>query len=85
MKAPSYDARTHRAGRRFLVRLALQCRSAEELGLRLRRRYEQQQRQGIATGRSRQAEADRLLAQITRPHCTVIQPRRLKARLVLVG
>jgi hypothetical protein len=33
---------------RYLVKLAVQCQSAEELGKRLRRRYQrQQQRQGL--------------------------------------
>ena len=50
---------------RFLVRLALKCDNAEELGKRLRRRYQrQQQRQDLV--RSGRAEADteieRLLA-----------------------
>ena len=53
---------------RFLVKLALKCESAEELGKRLRRRYQRQQaRQGIAShGRSRAegevaAKLDKLL------------------------
>ena len=56
---------------RFLVKLALlRCQSAEELGTKIRRRYQQQQqRQGIAPpGRSRAGaelagRLDRLLAQ----------------------
>ncbi len=50
---------------RSLVRLALKCDSAEELGKRLKRRYDRQQlRQGIKTGRvtaADEAEHDRLL------------------------
>ena len=55
VKPPEGDTelRRHRAPRgptlRSLVRLALRCESAEELGRRLKRRYErQQQRQGTA-------------------------------------
>ena len=55
---------------RFLVKLALlRCQSAEELGTKIRRRYQQQQRQGIAPPGRRRAGAelagrlDRLLAQ----------------------
>ena len=51
---------------RSLVRLAVACDSAEELGKRLKRRYDRQnQRRGIKTGPGRAAEAalDRLLAQ----------------------
>jgi hypothetical protein len=41
------------------AKLALQCQSAEELGHRLRRRYERQlQRQGVPTGRAPQASAE---------------------------
>jgi hypothetical protein len=47
---------------RSMVRLAVRCDSAEELGRKLRQRYE---RRRIESGRPRQAEAelDRLLAQ----------------------
>jgi hypothetical protein len=55
---------------RFLVKLALRCQSAEELGKKIRRRYQrQQQRQGIAPPSRSRAGAelaerlDRLLAQ----------------------
>jgi hypothetical protein len=55
---------------RYLVKLAVKCQSAEELGQRLRRRYQrQQQRQGIARpGRGRAEgeiaeQLDRLLVQ----------------------
>ena len=55
------ELRAHRAPRlKTLVRLALRCRSAEELGLKLRRRYEQQRRQGA---RQAEAEAEMLAAQ----------------------
>jgi hypothetical protein len=47
--------------------MAVRCQSAEELGKRLKRRYDRQrQRQGIETGRptaTDEAELDRLLAQ----------------------
>jgi len=44
---------------RSLVKLALKCQSAEELGKQLKRRYERQQRhQGIEPGRTRQAETE---------------------------
>ena len=44
---------------RFLVRLALKCESAEELGKRLRRRYQrQQQRQGTAPVDRSRAEGE---------------------------
>jgi hypothetical protein len=52
----------------FLVKLALKCQSAEELGKKLRRRYQRQEHQGMPpTGRSRAEgkladELDRLLA-----------------------
>jgi hypothetical protein len=49
---------------RSLVRLAVRCQSAEELGEKLRKRYErQQQRHGIKPGpdRADEAELDRLL------------------------
>jgi len=50
-----------------LVRWALECQSAEELGKKLRRRYQrQQQRQGIKTGGPSAADEavfDRLLGQ----------------------
>ena len=49
---------------RYLVKLAVKCQSAEELGKRLRRRYQrQQQRQGLPpVGRSRaEAEVDHVL------------------------
>lgn len=44
---------------RRLVRLAMQCQSAEELGLALKRRYQrQQQRQGMAPSDRRRDEAE---------------------------
>src|SRR5260370_19813577 len=44
---------------RSLVRLALKCDSAEQMGLRLKRRFERQQRRhGIEPDRTRQAEAE---------------------------
>ena len=50
-----------------LVRWAMECQSAEELGKKLRRRCRrQQQRRGIETGRPNatdEAELDRLLGQ----------------------
>ena len=60
------ELRAHRAPRlKTLVRWALECQSAEELGKKLRRRYQrQQQRQGIKTGRvtaADETEHDRLL------------------------
>jgi hypothetical protein len=53
--AAGTERRRQRAPRasslRVLVRWAVKCDSAEELGKRLKRRYErQQQRQGIETG-----------------------------------
>ena len=51
---------------RTLVRTALRCESAEQLGQKLRRRYDRQkQRRGIKTGPDRAAEAEleRLLAE----------------------
>jgi hypothetical protein len=43
---------------RFLVKLAVRCQSAQELGKKLRRRYQrQQQRQGIETSRTAAAAA----------------------------
>ena len=62
------ELRAHRAPRlKTLVRWALECQSAEELGKKLRRRYQrQQQRRGIETGRPNatdEAELDRLLGQ----------------------
>jgi hypothetical protein len=51
---------------RSLVRLALKCDSAEEMGQQLKRRFDRSlRRQGIDSSRPRQAEAelDRLLAQ----------------------
>jgi hypothetical protein len=43
---------------RFLVKLAVRCQSAQELGKELRRRYQrQQQRQGIETSRTAAAAA----------------------------
>ena len=45
----------------------MQCQSAEELGKRLKRRYERSNSaRGMATGRSRQAEAE-LAEQLGRP------------------
>jgi len=83
VKPPDGDTerRRQRAPRapsmRYLVKLAVKCQSAEELGERLKRRYErQQQRKGpiqLGGGRAeselavtRQAARTRL----TRPHCT---------------
>jgi len=44
---------------RSLVKLALRCESAEEMGKKLKRRFDRSlQRQGIKTDRSRQAEAE---------------------------
>lgn len=74
VKSPQGDTELRRARAprgptlRSLVKLALKCDSAEELGRKLKRRYERQQRRrGIETGRAHQAEAeaelDRLLAQ----------------------
>jgi len=76
VKPPEGDTerRRQRAPRapsmRYLVKLAVKCQSAEELGQRLRRRYQrQQQRQGIARpGRGRAEgeiaeQLDRLLVQ----------------------
>ena len=59
------ELRAHRAPRlKTLVRLALKCRSAEQFGSKLRRRYEQQRRRGIESARqAEEAELDRLLAQ----------------------
>jgi hypothetical protein len=53
---------------RSLVRLALRCQSAEELGKKLKRRYDRSlRRQGIDPNRERQrqaeAELERLLGQ----------------------
>ena len=51
---------------RFLVKLALKCDSTEELGKRLRRRYQRQRlaRPGRATAEGASADQlDRLLAQ----------------------
>jgi hypothetical protein len=57
---------------RSLVKLALRCESATELGQRISQRYEcQAKRAGVDTGRARQAEAgldeqlDRLLGKPT--------------------
>ena len=70
VKPPEGDTerRRQRAPRapsiRSLVKLALECQSAEELGQRLKRRYQrQQQRQGLPpVGRSRaEAEVDHVL------------------------
>ena len=60
------ELRAHRApSLKKLVRWAMECQSAEELGKKLRRRYQrQQQRRGIETGRPNatdEAELDRLL------------------------
>ena len=72
MKAPEGDTerRRQRAPRapsmRTLVRWAQACDSAEQLGVRLRRRYQrQQQRQGLASaGHARaEAELDKLFAE----------------------
>jgi hypothetical protein len=52
---------------RYLVRLALRCQSAEEMGRKLKRRFDRQQRRTAAHGRSAECEMadqlDRLLAQ----------------------
>lgn len=51
---------------RSLVRLAMKCDSAEEMGRKLKQRFDRQrQRQGIAIGcdRAAEAELDRLLGQ----------------------
>ena len=70
VKPPEGDTerRRQRAPRapsmRSLVKLALECQSPEELGQRLKRRYQrQQQRQGLPpVGRSRaEAEVDHVL------------------------
>ena len=46
---------------RGLVRLALECQSAEELGEKLRKRFDRQrQRAGLAPSDRRRAEAERL-------------------------
>jgi hypothetical protein len=56
------ELRAHRAPRlKALVRLAMRCRSAEELGWKIRRRYEQQ-RHGVESERQAEAEIDRMLA-----------------------
>ena len=51
---------------RSLVKLALKCESAEEMGKKLKRRFDRSyQHQGIAPpgrGRAAEAELDRLLA-----------------------
>lgn len=62
------ELRAHRApSLKKLVRWAMECQSAEELGKKLRRRCRrQQQRRGIETGRPNatdEAELDRLLGQ----------------------
>jgi hypothetical protein len=53
---------------RSLVKLAVQCQSVEELGQKLRRRYQrQQQRRGIETGRptaATEATLDRLIGRV---------------------
>ena len=52
---------------RSLVRLALRCESAEQMGQKLKRRFDRSlRRQGIDPNRSRQrqAELDRLLTQV---------------------
>jgi hypothetical protein len=65
----AYRARAPRGPTlRSLVKLALRCQSAEEMGLRLKRRFDRSlRRHGIAPGRARRAEAeaelDRLLGQ----------------------
>jgi hypothetical protein len=41
-----------------LVKLALECNDAEELGKRIRQRYERQQRRAGSTGGSPQADAE---------------------------
>ena len=73
MRPPEGDTerRRQRAPRapimRTLVRWALQCDSAEQLGERLRRRYQrQQQRQGMTPAGNAPAEAefDRILGEV---------------------
>ena len=67
VKPPEGDTerRRQRAPRapsiRSLVKLALECQSAEELGEKLRKRFDRQrQRAGLAPSDRRRAEAERL-------------------------
>ena len=64
--AEAYRARARRGPTlRSLVRLALRCQSAEEMGLKLRRRFDRSlRRQGIDPNRERQARAERELARL---------------------
>ena len=57
---PNPPPRTPRApSLRSLVKLAVRCESAEELGKKLKRRFDRQkQRRGIEPGRDRAAEAE---------------------------
>jgi hypothetical protein len=53
------ELRPHRApSLKNLVKHALKCDSAEQIGKKLRQRFERQQRRGIETGRSRQADVE---------------------------
>ncbi|WP_426615337.1 hypothetical protein [Bradyrhizobium sp. McL0616] len=57
---------------RVMVRYALKCQSAEDLGKKLRQRYERQERRsGGSTAQTRQAaaevEVERLLDPVSRP------------------
>jgi hypothetical protein len=56
----AYRARAPRGPTlRSLVKLALRCQSAEEMGKQLKRRFDQSlRRRGIDSGRGRQAEAE---------------------------
>jgi hypothetical protein len=65
VKPPEGDTerRRQRAPRspsmRYLVKLAVKCQSAEEMGQKLRRRYDRQrQRGGLAPADRRRAEAE---------------------------
>ena len=83
VKPPEGDTelRRHRAPRgptlRSLVRLALKCESAEELGRRLKRRYEQQQRRGTAgPGRRRGPNSTTSSARRSARMCTTRSQQR---------
>jgi hypothetical protein len=56
------ERRTRAPSMRYLVRLALACQSAEEMGKRLKRRFDRQQQRRARLAREA-AEAERLLAQ----------------------
>jgi hypothetical protein len=64
---PKAERRTRAPSMRYLVRLAVRCQSAEEMGRKLKRRFDRQQRRTAAHGRSAECEMadqlDRLLAQ----------------------